>query len=162
SLPAAGEAGDDVMCVRVGGSIHLGATGGKEPSSPCPRPSRQYVVLAACTPPRGWARHPPPGQVERRAGRAARLSGGADGECLSGLNRAEQAVRFGVRPGGEEERGRWTRRGVVPELERPEAVEHHRRSGRAVPQLALRREEPVRPVVERGDPAVAEIADQQV
>src|SRR5437870_2254865 len=62
--------------------------------------------------------------------------------------------------GGEEERVRGPRGAVVPERERPEAVHHNRLPVRVVQRPVVRPARAVPP--ERVDPAVAEVADEQV
>src|SRR4029079_11752209 len=70
-------------------------------------------------------------------------------------------MAFVVGPGGEEEcRRRAVVRGVVPKLERPQAVDRQHPVTR--PQLAVRLPAAFRILAERRDLAVPEVADQQV
>src|SRR5581483_4475105 len=80
----------------------------------------------------------------------------------SGADRPEQAVALVVRARGEEERvGRAVLAMAEPELERPEAVDLDRLSVRLA-EHPFARERPVRLRRVGDDPAVAEVADEQV
>src|SRR5437870_2011644 len=90
---------------------------------------------------------PPPG-----AGRRPRLRG---------VDRAEEAVGLVIRAGGEEQPAARSGGVVVPELERPQAVDRDRPAVAAA-QLAAVLELPVRQLGIGVDLAVAEVADEEI
>src|SRR5262249_27712539 len=80
---------------------------------------------------------------------------------VAGRNLAEQPVHLVVRAGGEVEIVRVTRPRAVPEADAPEAVDRDRLAVRSL-ELAFELPLPVRLRLEGGDPAVAEVADEEV
>src|SRR5436190_18540780 len=80
---------------------------------------------------------------------------------LAGRDRAEEPVRLVVRAGGEEEGVRVAVRAGVAELECPEAVDRELAPVR-IPERAAVLEDPGADLGVGVDPAVAEVADEQV